>query len=355
MKKSYLIAISLSVIIVLWMLSGMLTSTDNTGSSQAETSNASASEDLFSVKVQTFVAQETELLIKAQGEALPNRIVTIRAQTEGQVTTLLGKEGAYIAQGKALVQIDIDDREQLLAQQKALLAANQKTYQRFKKLEGKQFQSEGELETAFANLKASEASVAQIQRDIKRTTIVAPLNGLLERHLVEQGDFVQVNTPVATIIENNPLIVSIPVAQQDIANVSHGVSVNLSFATGHTLQGDVSYISPRANAATRAFTVEVSVDNSEMSIPSGVSVEAKIPSARVKAHYVSLALLSLNDEGIIGIKTVNAQSLVEFYPIEILASDTQGSWVKGLPNSADVIVVGQGFVKAGNKVNAVSE
>lgn len=353
MKKPYIIALVLIVLLCAWMLSGLLAQSDEPTNIDA-LSNV-RSNDLFSVEVAQLTAQDKSIMVTAQGQAEPNRVVTIRSQTAGNVLSVKAHEGQPISTNDVIISIDIQDRLLVLEQRQAVLRLNQKTYERVKKLEDKKFQSEGELETAFANLKASETNVANIRRDIKNTIIVSPIGGILEKRLVEVGDYVEVNTPIATLVENHPLVVLVAIAQQDIANVEQDMIAQVNFANGEFREGSIRYISPRANSSTRTFNVEIEIDNANGSLRSGISAQAQIPTEKVKAHYLSPALFSLNDEGKIGVKTVNDQGIVEFYMVELVQSDTNGTWVTGLPNTAKVIITGQGFVKAGNKVKPVNK
>jgi multidrug efflux system membrane fusion protein len=132
------------------------------------------------------------------------------------------------------------------------------------------------------------------------------------------------------------------------------MAAQVNFANGLSRQGRIRYISPRANSSTRTFDVEIEIDNANGSLRSGISAQAQIPTKKVKAYYLSPALFSLSDSGEIGVKTVNEQDIVEFYPIELVQSDSNGTWVTGLPDSAKVIITGQGFVKAGNKVKPIT-
>jgi multidrug efflux system membrane fusion protein len=353
MKKPYIIALIFILLLCLWMLSGLFTQNEEQAPNNVLTNTQPT--DIFSVEVAQLSAQEKSIIVTAQGQAEPDKVVTIRSQTHGNVVSVTAQEGQVIGNNDLIVGIDIEDRILQLEQQQALLRLNQKTYDRVKKLENKKFQSAGELETAFANLKASQTNVANIQRDIKNTKIVSPLPGILEKRWVEVGDYVQINTPIATVINNHPIVVLVPIAQQDIANLKKDMTAQVNFANGESRQGRIRYISPRAISSTRTFDVEIEIDNANGSLRSGISAQAQIATNKVKAHYLSPSLFSLSDAGEIGVKTVNAQNIVEFYPVELVQSDTNGTWVTGLPTTANVIITGQGFVKAGNKVKPINK
>ena len=56
--------------------------------------------------------------------------------------------------------------------------------------------------------------------------------------------------------------------------------------------------------------------------------------------------------GNIGVKTVNNKKVV-FTPINVVKSENDGLWLTGLGQQADIITLGQGFVRAGDEVEAV--
>ena len=62
---------------------------------------------------------------------------------------------------------------------------------------------------------------------------------------------------------------------------------------------------------------------------------------------------SLDIDGNLGIKTVDELSRVVFYRVELTRSESDGVWVTGLPASAQIITVGQGYVSDGQRVEPV--
>ena len=71
------------------------------------------------------------------------------------------------------------------------------------------------------------------------------------------------------------------------------------------------------------------------------------------AHYISPALLNINEAGKLGVKTLAEDNTVQFSELTIVRSDTGGVWVAGIPNQARLIVVGQGFVNTGEEVDPI--
>ena len=69
------------------------------------------------------------------------------------------------------------------------------------------------------------------------------------------------------------------------------------------------------------------------------------------AHKISPAILSLNDQGKLGIRTVTSDNKVQFKEIKILEDTSNGMWVAGLGKEARIITLGQEYVFQGQTVN----
>ena len=72
------------------------------------------------------------------------------------------------------------------------------------------------------------------------------------------------------------------------------------------------------------------------------------------AHLVTPSALTLNDNGVVGVKTVEPDNTVKFRTVEIIANNIDGVWLGGLPNKIQLITVGQEFVIDGEIVTPVS-
>ena len=81
----------------------------------------------------------------------------------------------------------------------------------------------------------------------------------------------------------------------------------------------------------------------------------KIPTGSEPAHLVSPALLTLDDRGVMGVKSVSDAGRVVFHPVRILADTPEGVWLGDLPTKLTLITVGQEFVRAGQMVRTKDE
>ena len=69
------------------------------------------------------------------------------------------------------------------------------------------------------------------------------------------------------------------------------------------------------------------------------------------AIKLSPALLTLAEDGVIGIRYVDAANFVRFANVTIIDNADDGVWVTGLPDTVRVITVGQEFLSDGIEVN----
>ena len=67
------------------------------------------------------------------------------------------------------------------------------------------------------------------------------------------------------------------------------------------------------------------------------------------AHKISPSILILNDNGRLGIRSVE-DNLVKFHNVTILEDSESGLWITDIPKNLELIVQGQGFVEDNQKV-----
>jgi multidrug efflux system membrane fusion protein len=207
------------------------------------------------------------------------------------------------------------------------------------------------LSAARSGIEAATAAVAAAEKEIERLTITAPFSGLLESDTAELGSLLQPGALCATIIQLDQIKLVGFVPETEVNRVTLGAQAGARLAAGgREVIGKVIFLSRAADPETRTFRVEIAVPNTDLTIRDGQTAEIAIASAGVKAHLVPQSALTLNDDGTLGVRLVDADAVVAFAPVEIMRDAIDGVWVTGLPAVADVIVVGQEYVTAGVKV-----
>lgn len=350
--RSWLLSAAIATVIGLWLLSGQFGGDDSAETATLAERNAPA---VSSVRVRTQSAEEVRRTIVVNGKTAPARVVELAAETDGRIVATGIERGSNAGRGDLIVRLDERDRRARLTQAEAMLKQREVEFEAREKLKTSSYVSEAQLAEALAALEAAKTEVMRAKLDLEYMTIAAPFDGALQARLVEQGDFVKLGDPVATFVDNRTIIVSANLSEFDAGHVRVGDKAEARLATGETVHGRIRYVAPVADESTRTFAVELEVDNGDGRLRAGGTAELLIPAESVLAHRISPALLTLDDAGNVGVKIVNDEGIVEFVVADIALSNSDGVWVAGLPATATIITVGQGFVPGGVAVNAVPE
>lgn len=351
--KSWLTSAGIAVAITIWLISGKMF--DRNDESVVAESSTVETDIRTSVRIRAQTAEEVTRTITVNVKSAPARIVELNAETDGRVVTIGAARGERMDRGEIIVRLDERDRQARLSQAEATVKQRELEYAARDKLMNDSYVSEAQLQEAAALLETAKAELARAKMDIAHTTIRAPFDGALQDRMVEIGDYVKAGDPVASFVDERKLIISASISEFDAHNVVKGAPGTARLATGQIVEGHIRYVAPVADEATRTFTVELEIDNSSGEYRGGMTAQLMIPAETIFAHKISPSLLTLDDEGNLGIKIVNELGQVEFHPADIAMSSNEGVWIAGLPHSASIITVGQGFVNPGATVNTVPE
>lgn len=343
-------ALLLTVIFVLWLLLG------NHYQSQTEAPATEASEvqAKFSVQTRLSTASSFPARLKLQGQLSAWHEVEVKAQVSGKVEQLLVKQGQTVEKDSPLLQLSDEGRQSRLQQAEALLSLRQSELQSARALQQRQFVSETELARLTNELRLAEAALTDAKLALAYQTPVAPFSGVLGRRLVEPGALVQPGQSLFQLLDIALLKASAQVPQQQVATLTPGQPVTISLLDGRSFQGELSFISPAADSATRSYYIEARMANPDLLPLAGASASLSIELAAQLAHAVSPALLKLDPQGRLGLYTVE-QGTVTFYQVQVLSADNNLAWVSGLPEQVELITLGAGFVAIGQQVRVVRE
>jgi len=353
MNRSYLTALAIAGAVFVWLASGLFGGEPASETMQA--SGPASKTALIEVRTRDLVAQEkaSELILFGRTEA--NRTVVLRAETAGRIATISAIKGQPGSKGDVIVRLTPEDRPARLKEADAAVDHAMLAYEAANKLFQKGFRSKVQLAENKSTLEAARARRTAIQTEIGKAAIRAPFAGDVNDIGIDVGDFLKVGDNVATIVDLDPMLVVAEISDSRISHLTLGGPAAITIAALGELTGAVTYISKTATPETRTFRIEVSVPNPGGAIAEGLTTELRLGLETVRAHLLSPAVLTLSDEGIVGVKTVNAKDVVEFHPVRIITDTPKGMCVGGLTDQVKIISVGHGFVKAGQHVRPVSE
>ena len=351
LTRGHYIALGSTLLIILWMLTGLLKPT-NLNATEAPVQKKTS--EMFSVQVEQYDAKTIIPELVIHGQTAPNRSVEIKAEIAGKVLKINAREGDYVKKDQIIIEIDPRDKKEQLDQAKALLKQRKVEHQANQSLIGQGLQNKTRLAESEALLASANAQVTALTIDLNASKIKAPFSGILENRHVEVGSYLRVADPVISLLDYNPFIVKAYAAEKDLMLIQTGSKAKAKLINGSVLDGTIRFVSSTANDASRTFAVELEIQNLSERQANGVTADISIPLQPTNGIFISPALLTLNEKGLLGAKYVGEDNRVIFSPVQLIKAEATGVWISGLPNPVDLIVVGQSFVSTGEKVNPVT-
>src|SRR5438876_3577295 len=245
---------------------------------------------------------EITQVVTANGALNPVRTVTVGSQISGIITELKVDFNSKVREGDELAKIDPATYERALARAVADLANAQAGLElakfnakRAKQLYADKLISESEfeqnevaLQQADANVKIHQASVDSAKVDLDRTTIYAPISGMVISRKVDAGQTVAAsfNTPELFTIANDLTKMQIEtlVSEADVGGVQEGQKVNFMVDAfqGRKFSGRVNQVrfAPITNQNVVNYTAVVEVDNRDLKLRPGMTANASIITAQ---------------------------------------------------------------------------
>ncbi|WP_407332184.1 efflux RND transporter periplasmic adaptor subunit [Enterovibrio sp. 27052020O] len=347
-QRPWIISLVLLLALVFWVSSGTSNATP------PSEKNASQSAPLTKVTVDTFFAEPVTRSISLYGRTAPDRDATISAEADGRVIKVSVKKGATVKKGDLLIFIDKGDRAAQLARSKALLSVRQKEFNAAKSLKKKGLQGEVAYSLAEANLVEANANVENIELALSHTEVRAPFDGIVDDVMVEVGDYLGVGDPMATLLDLDPLIVTADVSEQHISQIDASLPARILLVNGEVKEGRLRYQSSIASPATNTFSIELEISNPQQLLPAGISAEVDLALDMQRAVKLSPSVLALDEQGNLGVKTLK-ENKVAFVSARVVKAEQNGVWLTGLGEQVDVITKGQGFVRDGDRVDAMRQ
>jgi multidrug efflux system membrane fusion protein len=353
------------------------------------------SKKIISVVVVESIAKTIDSAVVLRGQTAAARLVEVRSETSGQVVNEPLRKGTAISHGQILCGLDPGTRQASLAdavaglaeararvpetqakldEAKARLTEAKINFNAANKLSEGGYASETRVASAKAavlaaeagiasatagfdstrsKIQSAEASVAIAQKEIDRVSLKAPFSGILETDTAELGTLLQPGALCGKIIQLDPIKFVGFVPETQLSRVIKGSTAVAKLINGQEIKGKVTFISRSADQTTRTFRVEIEAENADLTISEGQTSEILIASDGTQAHLLPQSALTLNDDGALGVRTVDDDSRVQFFEIDIIRDTMNGVWLKGLPKNSTVIIIGQEYVTDGVEVQQV--
>ena len=280
--------------------------------------------------------------LKFSGFSEASRIVIIKSQVEGKVSSKTFEKGKFYKAGSQLVLVDPEDKIAKLKEMEALLNQRKKEYEVAEKLFEKGFRSEVKLSESRTNFENALALFEKSQVELNNTKILTPFDSTIEDSYVELGDYVKKGDNIAKIVDLDPIFIKINVTENEIGNLRLNQKTLIKISD-KSYKGHINYISKTSDPLTRNFKVEIQINNANKKIISGLSSEVIISLSEEDAYLIPSSLISLDNQGKIGVKVVKEKK-VSFLTVDIISDTGNGYWINSNSNKnlEDYMLITQG-------------
>jgi multidrug efflux system membrane fusion protein len=291
--------------------------------------------------------------IRISGLTEADKRAVLATRVGGVIAKLPVRQGQRVKAGDLILMLDaeekvsaVDSAQQLVVQRQAELGAAEQLAKsgNLPKLQ---------LDTARSNLTSAQSELRKAQAELDRNEVKAPFDGIVDRVPVELGSAVMQGGEVATVLALDPVIARGEISERDLRFIKAGDDADIRLVNGETVKGKLRYISRDASPATRTFRVEVAIPNPDGTIPAGMTAEITLRAAPTDAVMLPRSVVTLSGSGDLGIRAVDKDNKVVFFPIDLIDDTTKGLVLAGIPADARVIVAGQELVAEGDVVEPV--
>ena len=171
------------------------------------------------VEVMALEAMTEQFEVRSQGTVTPRTETVLSAEVSGTVTWISPKfvAGGVFDDGEVLLRIDPTNYDVAVKQAEALVKQRQIEFDGASKLRSQGYRAEAEHASAAAALASAEAELVRARRNLERTYIRLPYEGVVRSKETDLGQFVNPGTRLGVTFATNFAEVRLPLTDTDLA------------------------------------------------------------------------------------------------------------------------------------------
>lgn len=352
-------AVAVLVAVTAWMATGKFSSV---GSAQPENQSAAgtpapaaAAPEVVHRTVAVVVPPRVQhqRAIRISGLTQADKRAVLATRAAGIIEELSIKQGDKVTAGQTVLALSGEDKPAMIDMATQVVSQRQAELEAQQRLAKSGTVSKLSLDTAVSALATAESQLKQAQAEFERLTSVAPFDGVIDSVDVELGSAVAQGAQIATLLSLDPVVVTGEVSERELRYVKAGDAADARLVNGESVGGTVRYISREATPATRTFRVEVAIPNPDDRIPAGMTAEITVRAEASDAVVLPRSVVTLSAAGDLGIRAVDKDNKIVFFPIDLLDDMTNGLVLGGVPADVRIVVAGQDLVTEGDVVTPV--
>jgi RND family efflux transporter MFP subunit len=245
------------------------------------------------------------------GTLEPEDKAVIRAETGGSVVELRAQLGDAVKRDDVLARIEVGGLGDAYRSAQVGVSAAERTLQfsrdeqqRSESLFRTGAQSRKQLDDdrnavsgAQARLETARAQATTARKQLRDTSVRAPIAGVVSEQPVNRGDVVAPGAPLFTVIDPSSLRLEASVPSASLSDLARGTAVEFEVRghPGKAFRGVITRIAPAADTATRQIAIQASIPNASAQLLAGLFAEGRIASR--EKHALALPLDAVDQRG----------------------------------------------------------
>ncbi|NBC67085.1 MAG: efflux RND transporter periplasmic adaptor subunit [Bacteroidetes bacterium] len=238
------------------------------------------------VQTTTLIPVKDPIPVTASGKISKKSTVHLSFKTGGFVQALNKSEGEEFSKGNTLASLDLSEIDARFEKARQAFEKSERDLERGRRLlndSAATSEQVQDLETAYEIAKA-DYRIAGYNK--KHSVITAPSDGKILRRLSEEGEQIEPGQPVYRVGMGR-FIVELGVSDRDVVNMAMGDSakVHMDAFPGNELSARVTEIAEESDPATGTFSVEVTIEEGDEFLKSGLIAGATLFPSKVDPYY----------------------------------------------------------------------
>ena len=227
------------------------------GNGDAEKKKAEEAIALVPVEAVAASARPIDASYSGTATLEADREADVVAKAGGVLLKLLVEEGDAVRQGQVLARLDDASPRLSLAKAEATLRKLEADYRRADEMFGRKLLSLEEHDKIKFDLDNQRAVHDLSRLELSYTNVVAPIDGVIGRRMVKEGNLVQINQSLFHIVDFDPLlgVLNVPERELNILKPGQPVSMSVDALPGQRFPGVIERVSPVVEAASGTFRV----------------------------------------------------------------------------------------------------
>ena len=315
---------------------------------------------VVNVEVDRLEPRSFTRVIRLPGVAWAMRDVVVSAEEAGVVRRVVRDKGRTVRAGQAILRFD----DAILRAQVQAAAAQaeyaREVWERRQRLyEQDSIGSELSYHEARYTAEQTRGNLTALEERLARTTVTAPISGVLDDRLVEIGAMVSPGTPVARIVQTDTIRITAGAPERYALALPVGALASVSFdALGdETFEGVIGYVGAVVDSESRTFPIELDLLNPGGLIKPGMIAEISVVQEQIEDALVvpQQALVAMeNGHVVFVVEGDGDDARATARPVSV--SISQGNDLvldSGLNEGDRLVVVGQQGLTNGDRVRVV--